>query len=50
MTYSEMNKIIDVLEYTKDVVGERLVKTGKFDPVTTWKNVFIRVRIGKVSQ
>jgi hypothetical protein len=32
--FAEMNKIIDVLEYAKDVVGERDVFTGKYDPVT----------------
>lgn len=36
--FSEMNKIVDVLEFTKDVIGERKVHTGKFDPVTTFKN------------
>lgn len=37
--FAEMSKIIDTLEYTKDVLGERAVKTGKFDPVTMFKNV-----------
>jgi len=35
--FSEMSKIIDTLEYAKDVVAERDVKTGKFDPVTIFK-------------
>lgn len=32
--FSEMSKIIDVLEFTRDVIGERKVLTGKFDPIT----------------
>ena len=36
--FTEMNKIVDVLEYTKDVIGERQIFTGKYDPVTTFKN------------
>lgn len=36
--FGEMSKIVDTLEYTKDVLGERKVKTGKFDPITMFRN------------
>lgn len=35
--YSEMNRIVDVVEFTKDIVGERKVGIGKNDPVSFFK-------------
>lgn len=37
LDFDNMNKIVDTLELTRDVLAERQVMTGKFDPVSLFK-------------